>query len=76
MSKNEIKNTIARAHLDGIAFGIDPDVFILRKNVMTDAQRMQLFETNKKYGSILFCSDDMSEYEDEERKLVESLNDL
>ena len=75
-TKNAIKNTIARAHLDGRAFGIDPDVFILRKNVMSDAQRMQLFETNKKYGSILFCSDDMSEYGEEERKLVESLNDL
>ena len=75
-TKNAIKNTIARAHLDGRAFGIDPDVFILRKNVMTDNQRMQLFETNKKYGSILFCSDNMGEYDEEERKLVESLNDL
>lgn len=75
-TKNAIKNTIARAHLDGRAFGIDPDVFILRKNVMSESQRMQLFETNKKYGSILFCSDDMSEYDEFERKLVESLNDL
>lgn len=75
-TKNAIKNTIARAHLDGRAFGIDPDVFILRKNVMSEKQRMQLFETNKKYGSILFCSDDMSEYDENERKLVESLNDL
>ena len=73
---NAIKNTIARAHLDGRAFGIDPDVFILRKNVMSENQRMQLFETNKKYGSILFSSDDMAEYDEFERKLVESLNDL
>lgn len=61
-----IANSAFRRHLDGRAFGNDPDVFILRNpnNSLTFKQKTTLAEINKLFGSVLFMSDDVSEYND------------
>lgn len=57
-------NTIFRRHLDGRAWRNDPDVFLLRdKNVKTDfEQRKLLAKINSLFGSLLFISDNIAEY--------------
>lgn len=57
-------NTIFRRHLDGRAWMNDPDVFLLReKNVKTDfEQRKLLSKINSVFGSLLFISDNINEY--------------
>lgn len=57
-------NTIFRRHLDGRAWMNDPDVFLLReKNVKTDfEQRKLLSKINSVFGSLLFISDNIDEY--------------
>lgn len=57
-------NTIFRRHLDGRAWMNDPDVFLLRdKNVQTDFdQRKLLAKINSVFGSLLFISDNIEEY--------------
>lgn len=57
-------NTIFRRHLDGRAWMNDPDVFLLReKNVKTDfEQRKLLSKLNSVFGSLLFISDNIDEY--------------
>lgn len=57
-------NTIFRRHLDGRAWMNDPDVFLLRdKNVKTDfEQRKLLAKINSTFGSLLFISDNIDEY--------------
>ncbi|MDE6384522.1 MAG: alpha-galactosidase [Eubacterium sp.] len=59
-------NTIFRRHLDGRAWMNDPDVFLLRdKNVKTDfEQRKLLAKINSTFGSLLFISDNIDEYND------------
>ena len=58
-TKNSLANTYGRAPLDGRAFGNDPDVFFLRKDVkLTDAQRDELLFANADLGSVLLTSDD------------------
>lgn len=66
-TRRSVNNTISRRHLDGYWFGNDPDVFILRneKQKMSKTERAQLFEANKKYGSVLFTSDDISYYDND-----------
>lgn len=67
-------NSIFRRHLDGRVWMNDPDVFLLRdKNIkLTFEQRKLLAKINSTFGSLLFISDDVSEY-NEEKKAV--LND-
>lgn len=57
-------NTIFRRHLDGRAWMNDPDVFLLRdKNIKTDfEQRKLLAKINSVFGSLLFISDNIDEY--------------
>lgn len=57
-------NTIFRRHLDGRVWMNDPDVFLLRdKNVKTDfEQRKLLARINSVFGSLLFISDNIDEY--------------
>ena len=65
-TSHAIANSAFRRHLDGRAFGNDPDVFILRNpnNSLTFKQKTTLAEINKLFGSVLFMSDDVSEYND------------
>jgi len=59
-----LQNTLSRWQLDGRAFYNDPDVFILRKSKqkLTLQQQHTLFLINVLLGSVLFTSDDVSEY--------------
>lgn len=63
-TSHAIVNTVFRRHLDGRAFGNDPDVFLLRNgNIdMTFKQKANLAKINKLFGKVLFTSDCVSEY--------------
>lgn len=63
-TSHAVVNSAFRRHLDGRAFGNDPDVFLLRNgNIdMTFKQKTALAEINKLFGSVLFTSDNVSEY--------------
>ena len=68
-TKNSLANTYARAPLDGRAFGNDPDVFFLRRDVrLTNAQRDELLFADADLGSVLLTSDDMSLWSRESRE--------
>lgn len=81
-----MNNTIFRRHLDGRAFGNDPDVFYCRENDVkakdnlalrsswldfTDEQRELLATINSMLGNVLFVSDNVGGYNAEQRRLVE-----
>lgn len=57
-------NSIFRRALDGRAFRNDPDVFLLRDNNMhcTFEQRQIIAKVNKLFGSVLFTSDNVGDY--------------
>ena len=62
-TKNSLGNTYARAPLDGRAFGNDPDVFFLRKDVrLTPEQRDELLFADADLGSVFLTSDDMGSW--------------
>jgi alpha-galactosidase len=67
-TKLSIQNAIMRKHLDGRAFANDPDVFLLRKSniQLTAAQRKTVFYVNQIFGSVLFTSDDIRLYGDDD----------
>jgi alpha-galactosidase len=68
-TKNSLANTYARAPLDGRAFGNDPDVFFLRRDVrLTKAQRDELLFADADLGSVFLTSDDMSLWSRESRE--------
>lgn len=71
-TKNSLANTRGRAHLDGLAWRNDPDVFFLRRDVrLTDAQRADLLEADASLGGVLFTSDDMDEWDEAQRAAFE-----
>lgn len=61
---NAIQNSISRRHLNNRAFLNDPDVFFLRdENIqLTSTQKETLAFVNKHFGSLIFTSDDISLY--------------
>ena len=67
-TKNSILNSVFRRQLNGRAFLSDPDVFLLRtdSNSMTAEQRQCLAEVNALTGSVLFTSDNIAEYGEEQ----------
>ena len=74
-----IENTIYRHHLDGRVFYNDPDVFVLRNSEdvsLTSEQKAKLFEANLKYGSVLFTSDDIALYTEDENKMIGKLQNI
>jgi alpha-galactosidase len=70
-----IQNTILRAVLDRVAFQNDPDVYMLRKEncSLTLPQKEFLLKINALYGSLIFCSDNVSSYELTEQNLLQEL---
>lgn len=70
-TKNTLTNTIYRRHLDGRAWLNDPDVFLLRDNniKMPMFQRRIVAKVNSMLGNLLFVSDDVSTYSNEQRKI-------
>ena len=71
-TKNSIYNTIYRRHLNNRAFLNDPDVFLLRNNnlKLTQKQKQNLLIVNALFGSLLFTSDDISEYNDDKKVIL------
>jgi len=63
-----LRNAISRRHLNGMAFWNDPDVTILRGtgNSLTETQRHTLFLVNQAMGGLVFTSDDISSYTEEQ----------
>ena len=66
-TKNNLANTHGRAHLDGLAFRNDPDVFFLRSDVkLSDEQRSALLRADATLGGVFFTSDDMGLWDQEQ----------
>lgn len=70
-TQNTLMNTVFRRHLDGRAFLNDPDVFLLRdENIkMPLSKRKIIAKVNSLCGNLLFVSDDVSAYNDEQRQI-------
>ncbi len=64
---NAIHNSVYRRCLNGRAFLCDPDVFLLRRSNIkfTFEQQKVLAKFIKLFGSVLFMSDNVDEYDDE-----------
>lgn len=73
-----LRCTLLRWQLDKRMFLNDPDVFILRKkdHKLTFAQQKTLALVNALCGSVLFTSDDASEYADETLELFKQAIEL
>lgn len=71
---NTITSNIGRRHLDGTIFLNDPDVFVLRneKNKLKLNEKLLLFETNNLFGSLVFTSDYIGNYNNEALQLYKS----
>lgn len=71
-TRTTLWNTIFRRGLDGRAFCNDPDVFLLRDNnmKMTFDQRKISATVNHIFGSLLFTSDNVAVYNDNQRELL------
>lgn len=69
-TKYTVTNTIFRRHLDGRAFCNDPDVCLLRDNniEISRKKRFLLGDINRIFGNILFVSDNIGIYDEEQRK--------
>lgn len=68
---NTINCSIFRRGLNGRAFMNDPDVFLLRDDniKMSFEQRQLVAEINSIFGSLLFVSDNVSQYNDKQMKV-------
>ena len=74
-TRNSILNSVFRRQLSGRAFVNDPDVFMLRDTdtTMSAGQRRCLAEVNALCGGVLFTSDDMGLYGDEQQWLLDDM---
>ncbi len=65
---NTLGNSVFRRQLNNRAFLNDPDVFLLRENNMkcTFEQRKIIATVNKLFGSVLFTSDNVGDYREEQ----------
>ena len=72
---NALTSTVGRYQLNGRAFYNDPDVFILRdnNNKLTEDQKYTLFMINSVLGGLVFTSDNISEYSNEQLELLNTL---
>lgn len=76
-TKNAIDNTIFRRQLDRRAFRNDPDVFLLRENniALSENEKKLLGKINKLFGSLIFTSDDIREYNREQQEQFSEIMD-
>ncbi|HPB16335.1 MAG TPA: alpha-galactosidase [Clostridia bacterium] len=65
-TRNSVVNTVFRKHLDKRVFLNDPDVFMLRTDncSMDYIEKSILGNINSAYGSLLFTSDEVEEYDE------------
>lgn len=74
-TKNAINNAIFRRHLNGRIFANDPDVFFLRNGGVKPAkytleQKSLLATINNMFGSVLFVSDSIGDYDDSQMAIL------
>ncbi|MBR4800186.1 MAG: alpha-galactosidase [Clostridia bacterium] len=74
-AKMSMNNSIFRRHLNGRIMANDPDVFFLRDDGMKPAkfnmeQKKLLAKVNNMFGSVLFVSDDVNNYDDEKMQIL------
>ena len=71
-AKNAITSTIFRRHLDGRAFCNDPDVFFVRDYNLSynKEQKKLLAKINHLFGNVLFVSDDVGTFNEEQLNLL------
>ena len=71
-TRSTLGNTVFRRGLDGRAFLNDPDVFLLRDNnmKMTPEQRKTVALINRIFGSLLFTSDNVDDYDGEKMQTL------
>jgi len=74
-SKMAMNNSIFRRHLDGRIFANDPDVFFLRDDGFKIAQytleqKKLLAKVNKMFGSVLFVSDNIGNYDAQKMEIL------
>ncbi|MBE6530441.1 MAG: alpha-galactosidase [Ruminococcaceae bacterium] len=71
-TKVTLQNTVYRSFLNGVLFGNDPDVFILRdENVrLSKEQKRALLTINSLFGSVLMTSDNIAGYDGEKEELL------
>lgn len=75
-TKNSLHNTKGRAHLNGVTFLNDPDVFFLRRDVkITDSQRTRLLSADSLLGGVLFTSDDMGAWDSRQMGIFQNALD-
>ncbi len=72
-TKITLVNTIYRNYFDKVCFLNDPDVYLLRdKNIeLNEKQKESLVIINHLCGSLLMTSDDVSEYDVKQKKILE-----
>lgn len=73
-----LENSITRSFLSQLAFGNDPDVFILRDQgcQMSLAERKALLLVNQMLGDLVFTSDFLEEYDSKHRQALASAEAL
>ena len=71
-TKVTLRNTIYRSIFNDKLFKNDPDVFLLRDDniELSFEQRKALITINALFGSVLMTSDNISEYDDDKKKLL------
>ncbi|MCQ2598367.1 MAG: alpha-galactosidase [Treponema sp.] len=77
-TKNTILNSLYRRQLDGRAFLNDPDVFLLRtyNEKLGPVRKSLLSAVNALAGSLVFTSDNVSTYDQEQRAGLEKVKAL
>lgn len=72
---NAVHNSIYRRCLNGRAFLCDPDVFLLRRDNIefTFEQQKTLAKFIKLFGGVLFVSDDISQYNEEQLEVFKDV---
>ena len=65
---NGVNNTVFRRQLDGRAFVNDPDVILIRSyNITMSARKRELIaRINKIFGNLIFVSDDVDRYNEDQ----------
>ena len=74
-TKVTLQNTIYRSFMNNHLFGNDPDVFLLRdENIKLNKEQKEALSTlNALFGSLLFTSDNIAEYDKEKNKTFDTV---
>lgn len=77
-TKVTLQNTVYRSFMDGLFFGNDPDVFLLRDDniSLSKERRLALITINALFGSVMMTSDNISEYDKEKQEILNRSLDL